>query len=265
MKRHLDKIGKHIQGLSSEQRPAADLVDQAEQKLLSLSRLASDSKPISIYDAGQESYERYAALYEADDKSALFGLTTGFTKLDQLLAGLSPSHLMIVAARPSVGKTAFALDIARNVASGQQKNVGIFSLEMTRQEIMDRIVAGFLEVEAWKLKQGILTEDQFKRMGPLFDRLKDMPIHIDDDPDTTLAHLRSKARRLAVEVGLDLLIVDYLQLIEVPDARAGENRTQQVTYISRSLKNLARELQCPIIALSQLSRSCNNVARRFRC
>jgi replicative DNA helicase len=118
-----------------------------------------------------------------------------------------------------------------------------------------RIIGGFLSVETWKLKKGELTPQDFERMGPLFDQLRDHPIYIDDDPDTTLSNLRSKARRQQIECGLDLLIVDYLQLIEVPDRRDGENRTQQVSYISRTLKQLARELGCPVIALSQLSRS----------
>jgi len=255
LKRRLQQIGHDIAKLPESDRPAEELVERAEQKLLALSRSSTDAVPTHIYDAGAESYERYAKLHEAEDKTALFGITTGFLRLDQMLTGLPPGHLMIVAARPSVGKTAFALDIARHVASKRGKHVALFSLEMTRQEIMDRVIAGFLGVETWKLKKGELTEGEFARMGTLFDELRDHPIYIDDDPDTTLAHLRSKARRTKIEHGLDLLIIDYLQLVEVPDA-AGENRTQQVTLISRSLKNLARELHCPVIALSQLSRSC---------
>ncbi len=255
VKRMLGRMGREISRLAETDERADALVERAEQQVLALSRTGSHSLPMHIYDVANENFERYAALYEAKDKAALFGLTTGFPGLDDLLTGLPPGHLMIVAARPSVGKSAFALDIARYVASHRAKNVAIFSLEMTKREIMDRVIAGFLGVETWKLKKGELTEDEFARMGKLFDKLKDHPIYLDDDSDTTLAHLRSKARRLAMEHGLDLLIVDYLQLIEAPDT-ATENRTQQVSYISRSLKNLARELQCPIIALSQLSRSC---------
>jgi len=160
-----------------------------------------------------------------------------------------------VAARPSVGKSSFALDIARHAAAVQGRNVAIFSLEMTKQEIMDRTIAAFLGVEAWRLKKGQLTADDFNRMGVLFDELKKHPLYLDDDPDTTISNLRSKARRQQMEHGLDLLVIDYLQLIEVTDRAAGENRTQQVSHISRSLKNLARELGAPVIALSQLSRS----------
>ena len=154
-----------------------------------------------------------------------------------------------------MGKTSFALDVARYAAGTQRKNVAIFSLEMSKEELMDRVVAGYLGVEAWKLKKGELTEADFQRVGKLMDGLKEHPLYIDDDSDTTLVNLRSKARRQQMEHGLDLLIIDYLQLIEVTDRAAGENRTQQVSHISRQLKNLARELECPIIALSQLSRS----------
>ena len=253
--RRLAATADTIAALAADEKlPALDAVERAEQSLLALSRHVVDVKPQHIADIGAESYERYTQLQAAEDKTALFGLTTGFHDLDQFLTGLPPGHLTIVAARPSAGKTAFALDIARHAASKQGKNVAVFSLEMTKQELMDRIIAGFLGVEAWKLKKGELSPDDFARMGALFDELKRHPLYIDDDPDTTIANLRSKARRHQMERGLDLLVIDYLQLIEVTDRAAGENRTQQVSHISRSLKNLARELGCPIIALSQLSR-----------
>ncbi len=172
-----------------------------------------------------------------------------------MLTGLPPGALVVVAARPSVGKSSFALDIARTAAIKQGKNVAVFSLEMTKQEIMDRTVAGYLGVDAWRLKKGGLSQEDFGRMGVLFDELKKHPLYLDDDPDTTISNIRSKARRQQMEHGLDLLIIDYLQLIETTDRASGENRTQQVSHISRNLKNLARELGCPIIALSQLSRS----------
>ena len=175
--------------------------------------------------------------------------------MDQLLTGLQPGSLTVVAGRPSHGKSSFALDMARHAAARLGKNVAVFSLEMTKQEIMDRIIAGFLNVETWRLKKGELTDADFRRLGTLFDQMKNHPIWIDDDPDTAIGNLRSKARRQQMEHGLDLLVIDYLQLIEVTDRAAGENRTQQVSHISRSLKNLARELGAPVIALSQLSRS----------
>jgi replicative DNA helicase len=256
MHRQLLDVGAAITQRAGDDRlTAIEALERAEQGLLAIARHAKDSKPQHIAEVGQESYERYARLHDTSDKSALFGLTTGFRDLDDMVTGLSPGSLVIVAARPSVGKSSFALDIARHAAASQGKNVAVFSLEMTKQEIMDRIIAGFLGVEAWKLKRGELTSDDFNRMGLLFDQLKSHPLYIDDDPDTTISNLRSKARRQQMEHGLDLLVIDYLQLIEVTDRAAGENRTQQVSHISRSLKNLARELGVPIIALSQLSRS----------
>ncbi len=254
--RELLDVATHIErDARDESLSAVEAVERAEQKLLQVAVHRKSGTTQHIADIGAESYERYSQLQNAEDKSALFGLTTGFPKLDEYLTGLPAGHLMIVAARPSMGKSAFALDIARHVASKQGKNVAIFSLEMTKQEIMDRVIAGYLGVETWKLKKGELTSQDFERMGELFDQLRTHPIYIDDDSDTTLQNLRSKARRLQLEYGLDLLIIDYLQLIEVTDKAAGENRTQQVSHISRQLKNLARELQTPIIALSQLSRS----------
>ncbi|HQR05653.1 MAG TPA: replicative DNA helicase [Gemmatales bacterium] len=254
--RKLLNVGERIQALGKDEGVSGeDALGMAENLLLQTSRHSSVDKPQHIAEVGAESYERYTHVFNAKDKTALFGLTTGFQRLDDMLTGLPAGHLMIVAARPSMGKSAFALDIARHVASSQQMNVAIFSLEMSKQEIMDRVIAGYLGVQTWKLKKGELTQQDFERMGTLFDQLKKHPIYIDDDADTTLQNLRSKARRLQMEHGLDLLIIDYLQLIEVTDKAAGENRTQQVSHISRQLKNLARELQAPIIALSQLSRT----------
>lgn len=254
--RKLLHVGDRIQLLGKDERLSGDdALGMAENLLLQVTRHSSVDKPQHIADLGAESYERYTLVHNADNKSALFGLTTGFHRLDEMLTGLPAGHLMIVAARPSMGKSAFALDIARQVASHQQKKVAIFSLEMSKQEIMDRVIAGYLDVQTWQLKKGELTQQDFAKMGTLFDQLKKHPIYIDDDADTTLQNLRSKARRLQMEHGLDLLIIDYLQLIEVTDKAAGENRTQQVSHISRQLKNLARELQAPIIALSQLSRT----------
>lgn len=232
------------------------LVETAESELLGVSRQRRDHKPRHIAEIAHECYERYAQLYEADEDSPLFGISTGFRKLDHWLMGLQPGDFVVIAARPSMGKTALALDIARHAAAKQGKYVGFFSLEMSRHQIMDRIIGGYLGVETWKLRKGSITEKEFEQIGTLIDRLQQYMIYLDDDPLTSLVNLRSKARRHQLETGLDLLIIDYLQLIEVADRNAGQNRTEQVTQISRGLKNLARELQCPVIVLSQLSRSC---------
>lgn len=254
--RRLADAGRGILTLAADESISGmEAVERAEQKLLTLAPRGGRTAAQHIADLGAEAYERYAALQQAEDKSSFFGLTTGFHQLDQMLTDLPPGSLTIVAARPSIGKSSFALDVARHVAGTMGKTAVLFSLEMTKREIMDRVIAGYLGVEAWKLKKGSLSDDDFARMGRLFDTLRQHPIYIDDDPDTTLGNLRSKARRHQAEHGLDLLIIDYLQLIEVTDRAAGENRTQQVSHISRSLKNLARELNAPIIALSQLSRA----------
>jgi len=256
LKRRLVETGRTISVLAADPAMEASVaLERAEQQLLALSRNTVRTAPHHIAAIGSAAFDRYAALHQATDKQSLLGLQTGFGGIDHLLTGLQPGHLIIVAARPSMGKTSFALDVARHAAGVQRKNVAVFSLEMSRDELMDRVVAGYLGVEAWKLKKGQLTDDDFQRVGKLMDGLRDHPLYIDDDSDTTLVNLRSKARRQQMEHGLDLLIIDYLQLIEVTDRASGENRTQQVSHISRQLKNLARELQCPIIALSQLSRS----------
>jgi len=258
LRRRLAAAADTVSALAQDEKVTpAEACERAEQLLIAISRRGTtESLPQHIADVGAESYERHTALHAAEDKTALYGIRTGFSELDQLLTGLQPGSLTIVAARPGMGKTSLSLDLARNVAAAQKKHVAIFSLEMSKQELMDRIIAGQLGIEAWRLKKGQLSTEDFERMGTLFDGLKEHPIFLDDDSDTTLSNLRSKARRQQLERGLDLLIVDYLQLIEVTDrAVVSENRTQQVSHISRSLKNLARELQCPIMALSQLSRS----------
>jgi replicative DNA helicase len=256
LRRRLAETGRAISSLAeNEDVSSTEALERAEQRLLVLSHQSPKSAPTHIADIGSEAYDRYTAIHQATDKTALYGLRTGFAELDHLLTGLQGGQLHIIAARPSMGKSSLAIDIGRHVAAEQRKNVAVFSLEMSRQELMDRVVAGYLGVDAWTLKKGQLTESDFQRLGTLMDGLRAHPLYIDDDADTTLVNLRSKARRHQLEHGLDLLIIDYLQLIEVTDRASGENRTQQVSHISRSLKNLARELDCPIIALSQLSRS----------
>lgn len=237
---------------SSEQLTGNEALEQAERAILAISRQSSGSKPQHVGEIGTEAYERYVRLRESGGETT--NVKTGFRDLDRMI-DLEPEALVIIAARPSLGKTSLALTIASQAAASQGKNVAIFSFEMSKQSLMDRIVAGLLGVETWKLKKGKLTDDEFRELGKQFDGLKKHPLFIDDDPDVTIANLRSKARRQQLEHGLDLLIVDYLQLMEAPSRMSGENRTQQVSYISRQLKNLARELECPIIALSQLSRS----------
>lgn len=257
LRRRLATVGSSITALAAtDGKSAGELMETAERQLLQLSRQSAQAKPIDLVEIAPERYEYYALLHEAEDTTEHLGIRTGFTKLDDLLLGLSPGHLMILAGRPSMGKTALALNITRHVAEQQQKAVTFFSLEMTKEDVADRILGSMLGVDASKLKRGLLTDAQFGQMGSVFDGLTERRIFIDDDPNATLANIRSKARRHQFEHGLDLLIVDYLQLIEVTDRAAGENQTQRITFISKSLKSLARELHCPVIALSQLSRAC---------
>ncbi len=257
VKRHAAKVGRQIEQIASDSEKSADeVIESAEQGILQLSRQSTDSKPVDLIELRDERYEHYTAIYQAEDKEGLCGLTTGFVDLDTLLTGMPAGDLLVIAARPSMGKTAFALNIAKHVADSLDKSVMICSLEMSKEQLADRIFAGALEVTTHDLKKGLLKEADFKRMGSVFDGVKGGRIYVDDDPDTSLVNLRSKARRQQIEHGLDLLIVDYLQLIELTGKAAGENRVQQMSQISRNLKKLARELSVPVIALSQLSRAC---------
>jgi len=181
---------------------------------------------------------------------------TGFKGFDDLLAGFQRSDLIILAARPSMGKTALALDIARQAAVLHGTPVGIFSLEMSSQQLVDRMLASEARVDAWKLRTGKLTQDsEFDKLRDAMDRLSSAPIFIDDEPGSNILRMRSVARRLKREHGLGLIVVDYLQLMMPTTTKAADSMTQQITEISRSLKILAKELDVPVLALSQLSRA----------
>jgi len=257
LRRELAKVGSNIAELAAtDDRTSTELVDAAEQQLLKLSHQATPADAKQLVDICNERFDRYSEAFDSDDPSAFTGIATGFPALDEMLGGLDPGHLMVLAARPSMGKTALALNIARNVVSQEGKVVGVFSLEMSKEQIVDRMVASDLGVDTHSLNRGMISAEEFDRLGGVMDRLTPLPIFIDDDPDVSLASLRSRARRLQIRTGLDLLIIDYLQLIEVTDKRAGENQTQRISYISKNLKHLARELGCPVIVLSQLNREC---------
>ncbi len=231
-----------------------EAMDVAEKKIYQVTNAPTTQKFTTIGSSLKEAWERFEKLSATEHVHR--GIPTGFASLDNLLSGLQKSDLIILAARPSVGKTTFALDIARNAALIHGASVGIFSLEMSDQQLVDRMLAAEAGVDSWKLRTGKLSSDQeYEAVQRAMEKLSSAPIHIDDQPGNNILKMRSSARRLKNEQGLDLLIVDYLQLMSPTTSKAGDSMVQQVTEISRSLKILARELDVPVIALSQLSRA----------
>ncbi len=230
------------------------LLDQAEQKLFSVSQKYLKQNFVSLSEILHETFDRIDELHR--EKGKLRGVPTGFTDLDSKLGGLQKSDLIILAARPSMGKTSLALDIVRQVAMNEKKAVAIFSLEMSKDQLVDRILAAEADVDLWKMRTGKLNDlgpdNDFERIGHALGRLSEAPIYIDDSGALNIMELRTKARRLQAEHDLDLIVVDYLQLMQ---GRSTENRVQEVSEISRSLKILAKELDVPVLALSQLSRA----------
>ncbi len=227
-----------------------DLMDNIEQKILSISQRSTPQNFIAVRDELKNAAERMAKLHEGGDK--LRGVPTGFTALDNKLSGLQKSDLIILGGRPSSGKTAFALDIARN-ATLAGHTIGVFSLEMSREQVIDRIISAESQVPLWNILTGRIKSDmEFGMIQQALDRLSGAKLFIDDTPSLNIMQMRSMARRLQVEHGLDLLIADYLQLIR-PRTNS-DNMVQQVTEISHGLKALARELKVPVLAISQLSR-----------
>jgi replicative DNA helicase len=234
----------------SEKEDTSRVLDQAEQKIFKVAEKHLKGKFIPIKSILEESFERIDELHK--DKDKLRGVPTGFKELDNVLAGLQPSDLIIIAARPSVGKTSLALNIAEHVAGGEGISVALFSLEMSKEQLVDRLLASEAKIDSWKLRTGNLDDSDFPKIGKAMATLSEAPFFIDDSPLINVLEMRTKARRLQSEKGLGLIIVDYLQLMQ---GRNSENRVQEISEISRSLKGLARELSVPIIALSQLSRA----------
>ena len=230
------------------------LLDQAEQKLFGVSQKYLKQNFIALSEILHETFDRIDELHR--EKGKLRGVSTGFADLDNKLGGLQKSDLIILAARPSMGKTSLALDFVRHVAMNEHKAVGIFSLEMSKDQLVDRLLAAEADVDLWKMRTGKLNDlgpdNDFERIGHALGRLSEAPIYIDDSGAVNIMELRTKARRLQSEHDLDLIVVDYLQLMQ---GRSTENRVQEVSEISRSLKILAKELNVPVLALSQLSRA----------
>lgn len=229
------------------------ILDKSEKMILQVAanRKTGDFMPINQIVI--DTFSKIETLYES--KGGLTGLPTGFKDLDRLTAGLQPSDLILVAARPSMGKTAFTLNIASHVATRENKPVAFFSLEMSKEQLMQRMLCAEGLVESQRLRVGDLDEQDWQRLINAADKFSKAPLYIDDTPGITIMELRSKARRLQQEKGLSLVLIDYLQLMQGRGNRNGDNRQQEISEISRSLKSLARELNVPVIALSQLSRS----------
>lgn len=254
--RKIIAAGQKIAGLGFiEDRPVPEILDEVEKTVFEISNTFLKDKFVHIKKVLDERYERFAELHESGDDSASKGVPTGFSGLDAKLSGFQPSDLIILAARPSMGKTALALNIAQNAAIKSGKSIGIFSLEMSKEQLVDRLFASMLGVDSWKLQKGKLEDTDFQNMGPIMDELNKANIFIDDSVASSIPELRAKARRLQMEHGLDMLIIDYLQLMSTGNHSYAGNRTQEISEISRSLKQLGRELHIPIVALSQLSRA----------
>ena len=229
---------------------AGEALDKAESEIFSLSQKSLSKTFTSVRDTLAESFDRLDELHKSG--GGIRGVPTGFDDLDNALAGLQKSNLIILAARPGVGKTSLATNIAQHIAVNLKRPVGFFSLEMSREELVDRLLVAQADIDAWRLKTGKLSEDDFTKLSDAMGVLAEAPLFIDDTPALSILEMRTKARRLQVESGVDLIVVDYLQLAR---SRQLENRVQEVSEISQGLKNLARELKVPVLALSQLSRA----------
>ena len=252
-RRRLIKASEEINRLGyQEDKPLTGLLETAEQQLFSVSQKFVKQDLTSVEAILSESFDRLDDLHR--DKSALRGVPTGFKSMDNVLAGLQPSDLIILAARPSMGKSTLAMNIAHNVATKGNQAVLVFSLEMSKEQLVDRLLAAEAGIDAWNIRTGNLSDQDFEKLGQAMGTLSEAQIFIDDTPGISVLEMRTKARREQHQRPLGLIVVDYLQLM-TGSVTSGDNRVQEISEISRGLKALARELNVPVIALSQLSRS----------
>ncbi len=254
--RDLIEASHHISRLGyNEEEDVEQLLDEAEQKIFGIAKDSLRQEFFPVREALDDAWERIERLHKGD--GVLRGVATGFPDLDNYLGGLQKSDLIILAARPSLGKTSLALNIARHIAINLAQPVGIFSLEMSREQLVDRLIATEAGVDLWRLRTGKLNsegqDNDFVRIRDAMESLSKAPIFMDDSPSPTVMELRAKARRLQARQNLGLVVIDYLQLIK--GSGNPESRVQEVSEISRSLKSLAKELNVPVLAVSQLSRS----------
>ncbi len=250
-RRRLIEAGTEIVGIGyKDALETEDALDSAERALFDVSQKRQTKDFVSISDVLDKFFDQIEYLQQ--HRGDVVGVPTGYTDLDQLLGGLQKSDLLILAARPSMGKTAFQLGLTYGAAVQHGKSVGIFSLEMSAEQLVQRLLATETGVDSHRLRLGMIDDSEWDRISRAFGRLAEANIYIDDAANATIMDVRSKARRLQAEHGLDLIIIDYLQLMT---GRRSDNRVQEVSEISRGLKGLARELNVPVIALSQLSRA----------
>ena len=251
--RRLIAAASNITGFGyDEQTPLDQLLDKAEQTIFEVSQKNLKQNFVPINSILADSFDRLNDMHSNSGK--LRGIPTGFKDLDNLLAGLQNSDLLILAARPSMGKTTLVMNIAHHVAAKEGIPVGFFSLEVSKEQLIDQLLAIESGIDSWKLRTGALDDDDFPRINEAMAELSEAPLYIDDSAMTNVMEMRTKARRLQAEHGLGLVIIDYLQLIS-GGGRSMEGRQQEVSEISRGLKGLARELNVPVLALSQLSRA----------
>lgn len=250
--RSIIQVGMQVveKGFSGSEE-ALVILDQAEQALFNLGQSRRRGSFVPLKDLLAASFDRLERLYHQEE--GMSGLSTGFVDLDRFCSGLMPSDLIILAARPAMGKTSLGLNIAQNVAIKNHLPVAIFSLEMSKEQVAQRVLCSEALVDQQKLRSGQLEEEDWRRLIEILDPLSEAPLYVDDTPASTVMEMRAKARRLKGQKGLALIVIDYLQLIQ--PSRRLENRVQEISEISRSLKALARELDVPVIVLSQLTRA----------
>lgn len=230
---------------------AQSVLEIAEQEVFAIAQQNIHRDFVAIKEALATSFDRLDELHKLGE--GMRGVPTGFYDVDQKLAGMQDSNLLILAARPGTGKTAFTLNIAQNAAYTHKQPVAYFSLEMSKEELVDRMLVAQADIDAWRLKTGKLSDEDFTRLSDAMGQLAEAPIFIDDTPGITVMEMRTKARRIQMEHGIKLIIVDYLQLVN--PGKKFESRNQEVSYVSQNLKNIARELKIPVLACSQLSRA----------
>ncbi len=258
--RKLEQAASEISEFSfAEDQDVEKLLDRAEQKLFAISQSSLKRNFIPIKNVLGDAFSRIDELHKTGGQGTR-GIPTGYVGLDRLLSGLQKSDLIILAARPSIGKTTLALDLIRHIGIRAKVPVGIFSLEMSKEQLVDKLLAAEAQVDLWRMRTGKLSDreedDDFPRIGKAMGVLSEAPIFIDDSPNVSIMEIRTKARRLKMEHNLGFLVIDYLQLMDSGGRQ--ENRVQEISEISRALKQIARELDIPVMALSQLSRAVEN-------